>query len=149
MLPNLLCNHLGDRNEMAHSIEARTPFLDHEVTEYVNMLPPSLKMRWSKNGNIDKWVLREAMKPYINEELYLRIKHPFIAPPAKSIDSALGKLFSGLSKDRIDQLGWMEWRFVEDMKRQFMNGDRRAQNCLLNIFSFVILSERFNVLKFE
>lgn len=40
-LANIFLSCLGDRTEMAHSIEARTPFLDHHLTEYVNHLPPS------------------------------------------------------------------------------------------------------------
>ena len=40
ILPNILCNHLGDRSEMARSVEARVPFLDHPLIEYVNQLPP-------------------------------------------------------------------------------------------------------------
>lgn len=39
-LANSLLNQLGDRNEMAHSIEGRLPFLDSELVEYVNSLPP-------------------------------------------------------------------------------------------------------------
>ncbi|KAG9975486.1 asparagine synthase, partial [Aureobasidium melanogenum] len=45
-LANIFLTCLGDRTEMAHSIEARTPFLDHPLTEYVNNLPPSAKLRW-------------------------------------------------------------------------------------------------------
>lgn len=44
-LANNFLSCLGDRTEMAHSIEARTPFLDHHLTEYVNALPPSLKIK--------------------------------------------------------------------------------------------------------
>ena len=39
-LANGLLNQLGDRNEMAHSIEGRLPFLDSQLVEYVNGLPP-------------------------------------------------------------------------------------------------------------
>lgn len=39
-LANVLLNQLGDRNEMAHSIEGRLPFLDHKLAEYLNGLPP-------------------------------------------------------------------------------------------------------------
>lgn len=67
---------LGDRTEMAHSIEGRTPFLDHPLTEFVNSIPPSLKMRW-KGGDefTSKWILREACKDFVTPEVYNRAKH--------------------------------------------------------------------------
>lgn len=77
ILPGMLLTNLGDRTEMAHSLEARTPFLDHHLTEYVNGLPPSLKIKWNSDSKsfTEKWVLREAMKPFITEEVYKRTKH--------------------------------------------------------------------------
>ena len=61
---------------MAHSIEGRTPFLDHPLTEFVNTIPPSLKMRW-KGGDefTSKWILREACKDFVTPEIYNRAKH--------------------------------------------------------------------------
>lgn len=77
LLSGILLTNLGDRTEMAHSLEARTPFLDHHLTEYVNGIPPSLKIKWDSKTKTftEKWVLREAMKPFITEEMYKRIKH--------------------------------------------------------------------------
>lgn len=76
-LPNLLLTCIGDRTEMSNSIEGRTPFLDHHVVEYVNALPPSLKIRYNSKTDqlVEKYVLREASKPFITDELYLRKKH--------------------------------------------------------------------------
>lgn len=76
-LPNLLLTSIGDRTEMAHSIEGRTPFLDHHLVEYVNCVPPSLKIKYNADTDkfVEKWVLREASKPFITEELYQRKKH--------------------------------------------------------------------------
>lgn len=80
VLPDTLLNHLGDRMEMAHSIEGRTPFLDHELVTAVNRMPIDLKIR----GTTEKYVLREAARPYITDTVYRRQKHPFLAPPATS-----------------------------------------------------------------
>ena len=44
-LPNNILTVLGDRTEMAHGVEARPPFLDHVLAEYVNGLSPSVKIR--------------------------------------------------------------------------------------------------------
>jgi asparagine synthase (glutamine-hydrolysing) len=46
---------LGDRMEMAHSIEGRVPFLDHHVVEVVRSQPVNQKIRGRR-----KYVLREA-----------------------------------------------------------------------------------------
>lgn len=76
-LANMLLTCYGDRTDMAHSLEARLPFLDHKLTEYVNGLPPSIKIRWDpcKKNLTEKWVLREACRPFITNEIYEREKH--------------------------------------------------------------------------
>ena len=76
-LPNLLLTSIGDRTEMSHSIEGRTPFLDHNLVEYVNGIPPSLKIKYiaDKDKLTEKWILREASKPFVTPELYERKKH--------------------------------------------------------------------------
>lgn len=76
-LPNYLLSVLGDRMEMANSVEGRVPFLDHRLVELVNRIPLKLKIR----GLSEKYILREAAKPFITETLYRRQKHPFLAPP--------------------------------------------------------------------
>ncbi|ORX88592.1 asparagine synthetase [Basidiobolus meristosporus CBS 931.73] len=141
ILPNGLCNFLGDRGEMAHSIEARTPFLDHFLTEYVNGLPP-------KTGElVEKWILREAVKPYITEELYLRTKHPFFAPAARNNYSPVSELFrQKLTKESCEALGWLKWEGVADiMSQYFETGDQVIHNSLLVLTSYVILGEKFQV----
>jgi asparagine synthase (glutamine-hydrolysing) len=77
-LPNYILNLLGDRMEMAHSIEGRVPFLDHYVVELLGRVPVSLKIR----GLTEKYLLREAAKPFISDTIYRRQKHPFLSPPA-------------------------------------------------------------------
>ena len=69
---------LGDRMEMAHSIEGRVPFLDHKVVETIVRQPINQKVR----GMTEKFVLREAVKDVITDTVYRRQKHPFLSPPA-------------------------------------------------------------------
>ncbi|WP_299009137.1 asparagine synthase (glutamine-hydrolyzing) [uncultured Shewanella sp.] len=78
-LPHYMLTLLGDRVEMAHSIEGRLPFLDHKLAEYVISLPEKYKIRGMK----EKYVLRESMKPELTDEMYVRQKHPFLAPPVQ------------------------------------------------------------------
>lgn len=76
-LPNYVLAMLGDRMEMAHSIEGRVPFLDHHVVELVRRLPVAQKIR----GMTEKYVLREAARPLLTDTVYRRHKHPFTSPP--------------------------------------------------------------------
>jgi len=77
-LPNYLLTLLGDRMEMAHSIEGRVPFLDHHLAEIIRSQPVTQKIR----GGTQKYVLRESARDVITETVYRRPKHAFLSPPA-------------------------------------------------------------------
>jgi asparagine synthase (glutamine-hydrolysing) len=74
-LPALL--HWEDRNSMAFSIEARVPYLDHRVVEFLAALPLCQKIR---NG-VSKYILRKAMKGLVPEAIRCRMdKMGFVTP---------------------------------------------------------------------
>ncbi|MGH9326861.1 MAG: asparagine synthase (glutamine-hydrolyzing) [Terriglobia bacterium] len=77
-LPNYILTVLGDRMEMAHSVEGRVPFLDHRLVELIRSQPVAQKIR----GGSQKYVLRESLRNVITETVYKRHKHPFLTPPA-------------------------------------------------------------------
>jgi len=77
-LPSYILTMLGDRMEMAHSVEGRVPFLDHHLVEVICSHPVNQKIR----GMIEKYVLREAARDVITDTVYRRQKHPFLSPPA-------------------------------------------------------------------
>jgi len=66
----------GDRMTMAASLEARMPFLDHELVDFVSTLPDSCRVR----GTSTKWILREAMKRLLPKEILARPKVGFRIP---------------------------------------------------------------------
>ncbi|MBC2593596.1 N-acetylglutaminylglutamine amidotransferase [Ruficoccus amylovorans] len=67
-----------DNNTMAASLEARVPFLDHEVVEFAARVPPELKI---KDGG--KYVLKEAARRVIPAEVIDRPKGYFPVPALK------------------------------------------------------------------
>lgn len=77
--PELILSYLGDRMEMAHSIEGRLPFLDLDLINFLSTLPNVMKINESL---VDKFILRESLKGMIPEEIRLRQKHIFAAPSA-------------------------------------------------------------------
>jgi asparagine synthase (glutamine-hydrolysing) len=78
MLEGQILTWGGDRVDMANSMEARPPFLDHHLAEYAAGIPPGMRI----HGRTEKYVLREAMQGLLPEVLYKREKFAFMAPPA-------------------------------------------------------------------
>lgn len=66
----------GDRMTMAASIEARMPFMDHELAAFVSRLPDHMRV----HGRTTKWLLREAMKRVLPAEILERPKVGFRVP---------------------------------------------------------------------
>ena len=64
-----------DRVTMAFGLEARVPFLDHEVIAHALSLPPSSKL--ASNGKPEKWMLREAFEGWLPHEFLWRGKSQF------------------------------------------------------------------------
>lgn len=65
-----------DQMSMAASIESRVPFLDHPLVEFASSLPQRLKLR----GWTTKYVLRQAMRDLLPEEILSRKKMGFPVP---------------------------------------------------------------------
>ncbi len=108
MLEGQILTWGGDRVDMANSMEARPPFLDHELAEVATRLPPSMRIK----GRTEKYVLREAMKGVLPETLYKREKFAFMAPPAHTDPKkwqALRKLANKYLNDQaIDAAGLLD-----------------------------------------
>jgi asparagine synthase (glutamine-hydrolysing) len=65
-----------DKLSMAHSIEARAPFLDHSLVAYGLSLPSALKI----DGSRTKHVLKQALRGVVPDEVLDRPKQGFRVP---------------------------------------------------------------------
>jgi len=63
----------GDKLSMAHGLEARVPYLDKEIVEYVERLPANFKVR---NGS-RKWLHRQVCQEFLPKALMKRKKRGF------------------------------------------------------------------------
>ena len=146
-LPNYILSNLGDRMEMAHSVEGRLPFLDHKVVEEVVKLPVAMKIR----GMTEKHVLREAARPVITDGIYRRQKHPFLAPPATlQTEGALWELMQDtLRGDTLKRTGLYDHRKVVDILDRvpsMSNVERTSMDVPLTwITSLCLLQERLAI----
>ncbi|MFP4379844.1 MAG: asparagine synthase (glutamine-hydrolyzing) [Candidatus Sumerlaeia bacterium] len=76
----------GDTMTMAHAVEARVPFLDHQLVEFAAAIPPEQKM----DGRLDKIVFRHAARAILPERILQRKKQGFTIPLARWMDQGLG-----------------------------------------------------------
>ncbi len=77
-LPNDILVKL-DRMSMAHSLEVRSPLLDHHLVEYMASLPPELKVR----GGMGKYLLRRYASRWLPRSVLEKKKQGFAVPAAR------------------------------------------------------------------
>lgn len=68
----------AERLDMAHAVELRLPFLDHELFDVTKKLPASLLY---KNG-LNKYLLRQIASQDVCPEVLKKLKQPFVSPPS-------------------------------------------------------------------
>jgi asparagine synthase (glutamine-hydrolysing) len=147
MLPNYILSNLGDRMEMAHSVEGRLPCLDHHAVEEAARMPVSMKIR----GMTEKYVLREAAKDVLTDAVYTRQKHPFMSPPATiQQDGRLYAFLQDTLRSRaLDGPGIYDrakvTRLLDSVPSMDAAGRGRADALLMWMTSLCLLSNRLGL----
>ncbi|HEX3322635.1 MAG TPA: asparagine synthase (glutamine-hydrolyzing) [Terriglobales bacterium] len=146
-LPAYILTMLGDRMEMAHSIEGRVPFLDHHVVEVLRSQPVSQKIR----GMTEKFVLREAVRDVVTDTVYRRQKHPFLSPPAtlnpeQRFSAFVQDTLRGSALSSIPYFDQKKVVGLLDSIEGMDEGDRVANDqVLMLLVSACVLHERFGL----
>ena len=71
--------HKVDRASMAHALEVRVPLLDHQLVEWMSGLRPE----WKLAGGDGKHLFKQALKPYLPDDVMYRPKQGFSIPLAQ------------------------------------------------------------------
>jgi len=114
-LPELLLMRV-DKMAMAASVEARVPFLDHELVRFALAIPPSLRLRAGQS----KYILKKAARGIIPDHIIDRPKNGFCG--------GAGNLVGGPVLDHAEQvLTQAEWprRWVRPEAVRAMLADHR------------------------
>jgi asparagine synthase (glutamine-hydrolysing) len=108
---------------------------------------------------VEKWILRQAVQPFITEEVFLRKKVQFNPPPspAPGVVSDLlplqVHLKARITEASVERLGFVEWPVVRDVLVEYLEAptfpaqggiDAKAR-VLMTVLSYIVLQERFNV----
>ncbi len=107
-LPELLLMRV-DKVTMATSVEARVPFLDHNLVEYALALPRSLKVE----GTSGKHILKRALEEILPRDLLYNRKRGFGAPVREWFRNGLGDLFeSHVMNSTMRRRDLLDYEFV-------------------------------------
>lgn len=119
-LPGLL--HYEDRNSMAHSVEARVPFLDYRLVEYVFSLPANQKI---KHG-LTKAVMRNALKGVLPEAIRTRTdKMGFVTPERVWLTTALNDwLYDLVDSQSFRERGYFDVDQIRQVLKEHQQGSR-------------------------
>lgn len=143
-LANYILRTLGDGVEMGQSLEGRLPFLDHKLFEFLRTVPMSMKI----HGDNEKYILKEAMKPYITSTIYNRHKHPFVAPPVSRFGSSEVR---SLVREKLASKSFGELEFYDQTKilalfdrLESMDNEERAATdpVFMTALSYLAIKER-------
>ena len=112
-----------DRMTMAHSLEARAPFLDHRLVEFAAALPPS----WKLKGLRMKHLLKQSQRDRLPAWLLARRKKGFNAPISGWLQGPLGEI----ARDALASQELATWFRPEAIARLWEeHASRRRDNGL-------------------
>lgn len=147
LAPYILVN-LGDRQEMAHSVEGRVPLLDHHLFETIKEIPIKYKIK----GNQEKYIFREAMKERIIKEVYQGEKWQFMAPTIQ-VKKGINKIMDDLINEYLSK------RAIEEAKifnpkaipilfvlKKLTHFNKRYQMLVNNLLMFILSVQILNKL---
>lgn len=116
-----------DSMSMAHALEVRVPFLDHELVAFANSLPENFKV----NGKMKKRILQDTFRNQLPAKIYNRPKHGFEVPLLNWLQNQLKPEINNkwLNEDFIESQGCFDPAGITKLKKQLFSsnpGDSHA-----------------------
>ena len=124
---------------MAHSLEARVPFLDPTVTSFAFSLPAKHRV----NGFRKKVLLRKAVAPLVPEQIVRGKKRGFSIPAAAWLRGELEPFARDtLSAETVGRQGYFDPRAVERVIDRHVRGEEDLSRQLWGLLAFTLWHER-------
>ena len=126
--------HLADRISMAHSLELRVPFVDHEMVEDFFPLPDRTRVGWGR----PKQLLRRALRPRLPKAHFTAPKRGFVGPTAMWLRNELAEVLADeLAPDRIRRLGFFDAEVVDRLRREHVERRQNHEGVLGGLLCFL------------
>lgn len=114
----------NDRISMAYSTELREPFLDHRLVEFAFAQPPEFKIQ----KGIQKYMLREILKPLVPENISFAPKRPLQTPQREWMSLELREWvefqLKGLKNSKNSD--WFDFQEIEKEWNAYLKGENES-----------------------
>ncbi|MCB9105219.1 MAG: asparagine synthase (glutamine-hydrolyzing) [Anaerolineales bacterium] len=132
-----------DKMSMAHSIEARVPFLDHPLWEFCAALPPDYKLK----GRVEKYLLRQAAQGILPEPTRTRRKKGLAAPYAHWLRAERLPDWAeeALAPQALKRVGLFEAATVNALRQAHQTGQPQLGALLMGVLSTQVWAEEFRI----
>ncbi len=132
----------GDRMTMAASLEARMPFMDHELAALVSSMPEKMRI----NKRITKWVLREAMKNIIPQSILERPKVGFRVPVNEWFQTSMKDyLYDHLTGTTSITKQYYHKNVLEKVLADHVSGKQNHEKLLWSLLNLEIWHQQYNM----
>jgi len=152
-----------DKLSMAHSLEARVPFLDNELVDFAMGLPVSYKLKRTdevvrinenepgpkrkiyfekmKDGKI---ILREALRDYVPEGIADQEKQGFTAPDASWFrGESIEYIKRVILNKRASIFNYMDYSSVKELVLEHLEGKQNRRLFIWSLLNFELLLRMF------
>ncbi|SDT97047.1 asparagine synthase (glutamine-hydrolyzing) [Desulfobacula phenolica] len=129
-----------DRMSMAHSLEVRSPILDHKLMEFAATLPSGLKL----NHRESKYILKKVNEKRLPHNILYRKKQGFSVPLAQWIRQNLRGYVQAALFDSKNNVGeYLSIKYVKKLWEDHLKGMNDHSSQIWNIFMFELWRRRF------
>ena len=131
-----------DRMTMAHSLEGRSPLLDHELVEFCARIPPEMKIK----GKGTKVIFREAVQELFPPGFLDRPKMGFSIPVADWLRKELREeCYRKIYRGPLMEQDWFDIAAVKRMLDEHVTGARDLSALLWNLLMLAEWMDVFGV----
>jgi len=124
---------MGDRLSMAHSLELRVPFCDHQLLAFALAVPASLRLA----GWRLKAFMRRSLAGVLPRGILSRPKYGFRVPLARWLREDLHDMVHDLlSEEVVRRRGFVRWEYVQWLLSAHERGER---NCADQVYALLVL----------
>jgi asparagine synthase (glutamine-hydrolysing) len=129
-----------DITSMANGLEARSPFLDHEVMEFAARLPVAMKL----NGRRSKYLLKKAFSDLLPAENVNRRKMGFGVPVGEWFRNSLRPLLEdSLLSDQFERRGNFHAQKIRSLVSQHLERQADHSSQLWNLLMLELWHREF------